>query len=174
MTREYWANMGLCFILGALVIFAVTRAGSALTPKGLFVGEPEPSPLAEKMMNYVVLADFQIGKGKNNIFDAEFFIQNKTAHNVKNINVVCDFLGRDGMYVDRETWVLTETVPASHSAKISSVSRRYINTNTSDSSCSITDFEVVRKPAFTLERHVGGGHGKASTSGHDAAPSAGH
>ena len=87
---------------------------------------------------------------------------------MKKICVLCEFFDEDGMYRERQKWILTEIVPAMHDMKISTVSKRYVNTGARAMRCSITDFQLVKKPSFTLERHVGGGHGEASASGHGA------
>lgn len=174
MTRQYWANMVFCIVVGALVIFSVTKIGSALTPKGLFASDPKPSPEAEKILKDVVLTKFQLGEGLNNMVEADFYIQNKTDNNIKNVNVLCEFFDEKGMYRDRETWILAETIPAMHVLKISSISKRYVNTGARALNCSITDFQLVRKPAFTLERHESKGHGESSVSGHGEQPPSGH
>lgn len=174
MTRQYWANLALCIVLGALAIFGLTQVGSALTPKGLFVSEPKPSHEAEQMLHDVLLTKYQIGESLKNMVEADFYIQNNSAHSVKNVRVSCEFFDEKEMYKDRETWKLAETIPAQQHVKISSVSRRFVNTSAQALNCSITDFQLVKKPAFTLDRHVGGGHEKASEIGHETQPPAGH
>jgi hypothetical protein len=174
MTRQYWANLALCIVLGALAIFFVTQVGSALTPKGLFVSEPKPSHEAEKMLQDVVLTKYQIGESLGKMVEADFYIQNNSGQSVKNVSVLCEFFDENGVYRDREIWKLAETISAQHQLKISSISRRFVNTGARALHCSITDFQLVKKPAFTLDRHVGGGHGQASETGSEAQPPAGH
>ena len=174
MTRQYWANLALCVVLGALVIFAITRVSSALTPKGLFMEEPKPSQVAKEMMQEVLLTKYQLSESQKNMVEADFYVQNKSAQTVKNIEVMCEFFDDNGQYKDRKAWVLAETVPPMHSLKLSSVSRRFVNTSAQALNCSIVDFQVAKPPAFVLERHVGGGHGEPSESGHGEQPAAGH
>ena len=174
MTRQYWANLALCIVLGALVIFAITRASSALTPKGLFMGDSQPSPEVQKMMQEVVLTKYQLSESQKNMVEADFYVQNKSAQAVKNIKVLCEFFDDNGQYKDRKIWLLAEKVPSMHSLKISSVSRRFVNTSAQALNCSITDFQVVKPPAFALERHAGGGHGEPSDSDHGEKHSSGH
>ena len=174
MTRQYWANLTLCIILGALVIFSITKVGSALTPKGLFMGDPEPSQEAQKMLQEVVLTKYQLSESQKNMVEADFYIQNKSAQSIKNIQILCEFFDGNGIYRDQKTWLLAETVPSMHALKISSVSKRFVNTTAQALKCSISDFQVVKKSAFSLERHVSSGHGQASESGHSSPPPAGH
>ena len=178
MTRQYWANLALCIVLGVLAIFFVTQAGSALTPKGLFVSEPKPSHEAEKMLRDVVLVKTEMSEYQhaNKMFGAIFSIRNKSTHSVKNVTVSCDFFDENKKFRDRDTWKLAETIPAMHQVEITSVSKRFINTNSkiSMSTCSVADFQLVKKPFFTLERPLGGGHAQASGTGHETQPPAGH
>lgn len=174
MTRQYWANLALCLVLGALAIFSVTQFGSALTARGLFVSDPEPSPEAEKMLQDVVLKRYQITEGLEKMVEADFYIQNDSVQNVKNITVYCEFYDENGLYRDRQFWKLAETIPAKQAVKISLVDKRFINTGSRTLNCSITDLQVVTKPVFTLDRHAGGGHGQAVDPGGSAHPAAEH
>ena len=174
MTRTYWANMALCIFIVALAIFSVSKVGSVLTPKGLFVTDPQPSHEAVKMLDDVVLTKYQLGESVKNKVEAVFYIQNKTDQDIKNINVLCEFFDEKGMYRDRKTWLLAETVPAMHVIKISSETRRFVNTGAQAMNCSIADFQVVKEPIFSLDRHEGSGHGQTSEGGQDAQPAQGH
>lgn len=174
MTREYWANFALCIVLGTLVIFAITKASSALTPKGLFVDDPKPSQTAQEMMQEVVLTKYQLSESQKNMVEADFYVQNKSAQSIKNIQILCEFFDSNGMYRDRKTWLLAETVPSMHALKISSVTKRFVNTGAEALNCNISDFQVVKKSAFSLERHVSKGHGQASEEGHGQKAPAGH
>ena len=172
MTRQYWANLALCIVLGALAIFSVTHVGSALTPQGLFMSKSTPSPEAEKLLKDVVMTKYKIGESPDKMVEADFYIQNNSSQSVKNIIVECDFVGENGKHSDRETWNLSETIPAKHQAKISSVTKRFVNTRSEAMSCSIVDIQAVKKPAFALERHVAKGHGTGSKDEHGAEPAA--
>jgi hypothetical protein len=174
LTRQYFANLALCIILGALVIFSVTQVSSALTPKGLFICESRPSHDAEKMMQDLILARYQIGESSKNMVEAEFYIQNNSSQNVKNISVACDFFDENEKFRDRKSWKLAETIPAQNQLKIVSHSKRFVNTQARKLNCSITDFQLVKSSFFTLDRHVEEGHGKAAESGHGEQPPAAH
>lgn len=174
MTRQYWANMALCIVLGALVIFAVTRFGSMLTPKGLLVTDPQPSHEAAEILEDVVLTKYKFDEDDKHMVEADFYIQNKSDESIKNINVMCEFYDHNGKYRGRDTWLLAETVPSMHVLKLSSPSKRYVQIRDTKQNCFITDFHVVQEPLFALERHMGGGHGEPAASGHGRQPSSGH
>ena len=175
MTRQFWANLALCLFLGAMVMFSIVKLGSALTPQGLFISDPHPSQDAEKLMKDIVLAKFQIGESQKNMVEADFYIKNNSNKSIKNICIQCEFFDEKGMYRDRQKWVLAEIVPALHELKISTEpKKRFVNTGARAMRCSITDFQLVKKPSFTIERHVGGGHGEASASGHGGEAPSGH
>jgi hypothetical protein len=154
MTRQYWANLVLCIFFASVVIFYVTQVGSVLTHKGLFVYEPEPSQEAGKILHDVQLAKFQISEGMNNMVAADFLIRNNSDRSVKNITVLCEFMDENNMYRDRHIWKLAETIPAMQ--------------------CGITDVQQVKKPFFTLDRHVGDDPGQTLETGHGEQIPAGH
>ncbi len=174
MTRQYWANLALCILLGSLAIFSITQIGSALAPKGLFVSDHKPSHGTEGSNENVVLTRYQVGENGKNIVEADFHIENKLEKNIKNVRILCEFYDNKGRYRDRQKWILPETIPAMDDMRISSVSKRYVNTGARALSCSIIDYQLVKKPIVALERHVGEGHGEASGATHGDKPSAGH
>ncbi len=175
MTRQFLANLALCSILGALAIFSVTQVGSVLTPKGLFMSKPSISHDAEKMLQDVILANYRIVKStKNSMVEANFNIRNNSVHSVKNVSIICDFEDENKNHNDREVWKIGEKFPAKHQVNVTSVSKRYINTKAKASACFITDFQLIRKPAFTLKRHVSKGHEQDSKKGNGAQPPSGH
>lgn len=174
MTRQYFANLALCIVLGAVAIFSVTQVGSALTPKGLFVSEPEPSHDAKKMMQDVILTRYQIGESSKNMVEAEFYIQNNSSQSVKNITVSCDFFDETGKFRDRKGWKLAETISGQNQKKIVSNSKRFVNTGARALNCSITDFQLAKESFFILDRHVAEGHGNAPDTGHGEQTPAAH
>lgn len=175
MTRQFWANLALCLFLGAVVILFIIKSGSALTSKGLFAGDPKPSHDAEEIFDDVELTGFMINKIPGKMVEANFYVQNKSDKNIKNVDILCEFYTENMDYRDQEKWILAETIPAMHELKISNVSRRFVNTTDAQiTKCFITDFQLAKKPAFTLDRHVSTGHGKQTDSGHGEKPSAAH
>lgn len=176
MTKQFWANLALCAILAILAIFFVIRAGSALTPKGLFVDDPEPSEGAAPLLDKVQLVQYQVLRDKQSMVAASFLVQNDSVRDIDDITIVCDFYDSAGSeaaeFRDRKIWKLADTVPAGRHEEFSSVDKRYIHSDAEALYCSIADFEVVTRPFFTLERHSGASHGEAPAEGH--APPAAH
>lgn len=170
MTKNFWANLALCVFLGALAVFAVTKINSVLTPKGLLVTEPKPSAEAVSLLPDVVLSRYQVGETADRVVEADFYVQNNSGHDVKNIQVLCEFYDPRNNYMDREWWILNETVPSGREVKISSAARRYINTNSHSLACEITDLQPVSEPFFALHRaSPAGGHGSDAGSEHGSA-----
>ena len=118
MSKQYWANLALSLIIGSLAIYAAANLGSALTPKGLLVTEPKPSAEAADLLPQVVLARYEVGESLNREVEAQFYVQNKSAKDVKNIGVMCEFFDKQGASVDRERWLLAETVPAGQAVRL--------------------------------------------------------
>jgi len=128
MSKQYWANLALSLILGLLAIFAVANLSTALTPKGLLATEPRPSAEAAALLPQVVLAKYQVGESQDRVVEANFHVQNKSGKDVKNIEVMCEFFDEQGGYVDRERWLLAETVPAGQAVRLNQAARRFVNT----------------------------------------------
>jgi len=175
MSREYWANLILCGLLAVFAIFAVTRIGSALTPKGLLVSEPEPSKEAASLLDDVKLTQFSLVRGQQRQVAAEFYIQNNSHQDVKNVNILCEFFDENGSFLDREKWILYGTFPGGKEERFTSVSDRFIHVK-GPVDCLITDLQPVKDPFFKLHRSTGGGHGEAESSaeGHGESKSGGH
>ncbi|MDH3329453.1 MAG: hypothetical protein OEM01_09490 [Desulfobulbaceae bacterium] len=175
MSREYWANLILCGLLAVFAIFAVTRIGSALTPKGLLVSEPEPSKEAASLLDDVKLTQFSLVRGQQRQVAAEFYIQNNSHQDVKNVNILCEFFDENGSFLDREKWILYGTFPGGKEERFTSVSDRFIHVK-GPVDCLITDLQPVKDPFFKLHRSTGGGHGEAegSAEGHGESKSGGH
>ena len=159
MDREYLANLILSVFLGLLVIVAVTRFGSALTPKGLFVSDPHPSSVAKSMHSDVFLTKYTIVKEPNHKVKAVFYVRNNSQQDVKNLSVLCEFYGQNGSFLDRKRWFLGAQFPAGKETSMAPPQERYVNLGTTIN-CSIDDLQIAKAPAFTLHRATGGGHGK--------------
>lgn len=176
MSREYWANLILCIILGACVIYVVSGIGSVLTPKGLLVSDPEPSEEVSSFISDVKLTQFGITHGQDRQVSAEFYIHNNTEQDVKNVQILCEFFDADGSYLDREKWILYGTFPGGTEVKSTSVSDRYIHVK-GPVDCRVADLQLAGGPIFKLHRSSGGGHGETPDSGdggHDAPHGSGH
>lgn len=170
MTKQFWANLALCTILAIVAIFFVIRAGSALTPKGLFVDEPEPSAEAAALLDKVELVQYEILKDPEKMVEASFFVQNDSDQDIDDITIVCDFYDKEDVesaeFRDRKIWKFAQAVPAGSHGELTSVAKRFIHSDAKAYDCSIADFEVVSESFFTLERHAGGSHEEASAEGH--------
>ena len=174
MSKQFWANLALSVILGSLAIFAVANFSSALTPRGLLVFDPKPSAEAAALLPQVILARYEVGESLDRVVEGNFYVQNKSGKDVKNIEVMCEFFDEKGNNVDRERWLLAETVPAGQSVRLNQAARRFVNTRTRALNCKIADVQLVKEPFFALERVAAAGHGEAPQGGHSQAAPAGH
>ncbi len=174
MGKDFWANLVLCFVLAVLLIFAVTHIGSALTPKGLLVNEPQPSAEAAPLLKDIEIAQYSINRNKDKKVAADFYIRNNSDQDVKNIHVFCEFFDENSVYLDREEWILSQTFPSGEEHKSASVLERFVNMK-GISDCRIVDLQLAKDPGFKLNRSTGG-HGEAEShdTGHDEPLSGGH
>ena len=184
MGKKFWANIILCVFIGSVAGVVLANIPSALTPKGLLVSDPEPSPEAAPLMDKVLLADYALSEDPGHMVKGEFVVNNTSDKDIKNIDVLCEFFDEANNYLDREEWLLAGEVPAGKAMRHSSVARRFVNTASQGMKCRIVDFELVTPPAFALHRVEGGhgghgghaaaeghgeGHGKGHGEGHEAA-----
>lgn len=178
MNKQFWANLALCIFLGGVAVFSAANFSSALTPKGLLAYDPKPSVEASSLLPQVALAKFEVGEGLDRMVEANFYVRNTSDRDVKNVGVMCEFFDERGGYVDRERWLLPETVPAGQSVRIPRADRRFVNTRARALNCRIADFQLVKEPFFALERVAvaghGTGHGEMQSGGHGQAAPAGH
>jgi hypothetical protein len=166
MTKDFWANLALCVFLGILAIFAVTKISSALTPKGLLVGEPQPSVKAAPLLPDVLLTRYQLGETPDRVVEADFYVQNNSGHDVKNIRILCEFYDDGNNFMDRKWWILNEVVPSGREVRISTADRRYVNTRSHSLSCEIADLQPVEEPFFVLHRAAAKSHGSDEGAAH--------
>lgn len=175
MTREYWANLILCGFLTVLVIFAVSRMGSVLTPKGLFIGTPEPSKEVAPLLKDITLTQFSFVQGEDHEVTADFYVRNNSSATVKNLNIMCEFYDENGSYLKREKWILYHSFPGGREVKFTSVSQRFIKVE-GPVECQITDLQTAEEPFFKLHRPAAGGHGaeQSGAKGHQESHGSSH
>lgn len=166
MDKKFWANLVLCIVLGGFFAVAVTNVSSALTPKGLFVTDPRPEPEVAALLPEVDLVDYKLVEGPGPMVHAEFIVSNNSDKDLKNINILCELFDPDEKYLDRETWLLSEKIPAGKTIPHSSVSKRIIHSRSSGMQCSLVDFDIVEEPLFVLHRSSGGHGDSAEDAGH--------
>ena len=174
MSRQFWANLAICLLLGSLVVFALVNMGTALTPKGLLVSDPRPSAEAAPLLPHVRLTGYSYGLRPGRRIEANFTIRNNSPSDVKNIRVLCEFMdeGQKKM-VDRKWWMLPETVPAGREVRIASVTEQFVNTMAGIPDCRVADFQLVKEPFFTLDRAAESDHDEPAGEGHDTGSSHG-
>jgi len=173
MGKKFWANLALCVVIGGLFIFAITNIGSALTPKGLFVSDPKPSAEVAALLPKVQLVNYRLSEQPGRMVQAGFVVRNSSDQDVKNINILCEFYGADGKFLDRKTWLLSGKIPAGETMQHNSVSERFVNTRAKGLQCSLVDFDIAKAPFFVLHRASGGHGGQETEDGHGAASAEG-
>ena len=173
MGKKFWANIILCVFIGGVASAVLANINSALTPKGLLVTDPQPSPEAAPLIDKVILADYNLAEDPGHVVKSEFIIENTSDQEIKNIDVLCEFFDGADKYLDREQWLLSGSVPAGKTVRHASVARRFVHTGSQGMKCRIVDFEVAQPSFFALHR-VEGGHAAAASEGHAAAGRAHH
>ena len=168
MDRKYFANLIFSICLGLLVIFALTKMSSALTPKGLLVKDSHPSSTAKSMSSDVFLTKYTIEKELNQRVKATFFVRNSGKQDVKNVHILCEFYAQDGTFLDRKKWFLGAEFPAGKETSVAPPQERYVNVGATVN-CSIDDLQIAQAPTFVLHRPAGGGHGDGHGDEHGAA-----
>ncbi len=170
MGKKFWANIFICVFIGVVLSLVLANIGSALTPKGVWAPDFEPSAEALPLMDKVVLSEYTLSEAPGQMVSGEFIVTNTSGQDVKNVDILCEFFDVSGKYLDQEQWLLAGTVPNGKTMSHKSVTRRFVNTGSKNMKCGITNFQVAGAPFFQLHR-VEGGHGEASVEdGHGEAP----
>jgi hypothetical protein len=178
MGKKFWAKIILCVFIGTMASVVLANIPSALTPKGLLVSDPEPSPEAAPLMDKVQLADYALSEDPGQMVKGDFVVNNASDKDIKNVEVLCEFFDASGKYLDREQWLLSGKVPAGKAMRHSSVARRFVNTTSKSMKCRIVDFQIDTPPMFVLHRveggHGGHGGGHGAAAAHGEGHGAGH
>jgi len=177
MGKKIWANLVLCVVLGGLFAFGITSVSSALTAKGLFVTEPEPTAEVAGLLANVQLVNYNLSEDPNRMVRADFVVRNSSEQDVKNLSVQCEFFDPEGKFLDRKTWLLSGSLPAGKTITQNTISKRFVHSQAKGMQCQLVDFALVQEPAFVLHRveggHGGGDHDASATDAGHGAP-AGH
>ena len=169
MRARFWANVGICVLLGVLAVFGITRFSAALTSKGLFVTDPQPDPEVAALLDKVRLVDYNLSEQANHMVRAAFVVSNTGQRDVKNLEVVCEFFDPEQRFVDRKTWLLSGRVPAGKTMQHNSVAKRFVHSRADSIQCRLVDLALAGEPAFVLHRQEGGEHGGGAASHGQAA-----
>jgi hypothetical protein len=163
--KKSFANLALCALIGGLVIFALANIGSALTDKGLLIGEPVPSAEAAALLDKIVIIKQQIASAEDHKVYSFFQVENRSEVDVKNIKVLCEMVDEKGDYLEQKQWVLSPTLEAGTGRSFKPAPMKmFINSKAIGFRCRPVDLARARPPAFVLHRSDGGhdthdGHG---------------
>ena len=174
MGKKFWANVILCVFIGCVASVVLANINSALTPKGVLVSDPVPSPEAVVLMDKVLLTEYNLFEDPGHVVKGDFQVTNASDTDILNVNVFCEFYDGQGNYLDREQWLLGDRIPAGQTIHHVMAERRFVNTASEGMQCRIVDFEVAKASFFELHRVEGGHHGEAEASGHGALPAGDH
>jgi len=166
MNKYFWANTALCITVAGVVAFGLSNISTALTPKGLLVKDTEPSSEVKAILKKVVLESFDAGEDEGHQIKAVFQIRNHSDKDVRNMKINCEFADGTGHYLDREQWLLPETLSAGKRARYETNSKRYIHTKAISIICKINELDIVGKPLISLDRSASSGHGQSDSHGH--------
>jgi hypothetical protein len=137
-----------------------------LTPRGLLAKAPQPSSGIEKLVDQVVLTQYNAGEDAGHMVKAEFQVQNTSDQDVRNITVSCDFFDETGRYLDNKMWLIDGVVPAGKTIQQVFVDKRYVNTRAMALNCKIVDLKAAVTPLFALHRAAESGHGEGEKAEH--------
>ena len=154
MKKTTAANFSLCILVGSILLTAMGYFRNALSSRGLFVTEPEPSVEASPLLSAVHLVNYHLTEEAHHMVQAEFQIKNNTPYPLKDITIYCEFFDSEQHYRDSKIWTISSVIPPAKLLIHSSSSPMLVNSQATKTRCRLVDFRIDRPPAFQLKRHV--------------------
>ena len=166
MNGKFWGNIGLSVVILLLVAFAVTKFGASTSGiAGVLLPEVKVSDSAEELLHSVTLlrSAVKIEKGTQMV-DASFAIENRGAHAIKNISILCTLFDNNDREQGRDKWIVFDTVKSHGHGMFAFFDKKFISESVVRSECQIVDMEIVTPPMITVHR------GSSAHGEHEAAP----
>lgn len=135
--------------ISAVVIGVIMSTASAFcaTPDGskAVLSPVKPSKTYLKLSNDIVLKKSDVTiMDKKKLVKAVFTIANNSKVNVKDIKIVCTFVDKNQKELDRETWVVLDTVRTQTSGLSTMTSEKVISKDAIGTQCQIVDVKIVK------------------------------
>jgi hypothetical protein len=148
MNGKFWGNVGVSAVVFGLVAFAVTKFSASPTGiAGVLLPEIEVSDSAEELSQSVTLRDSFVKVSKTiHMVDASFTIENKSAHDIKNVVILCTLFDDVGKEQGRDKWVVFKTVNSHDSGSFSFSNKMFISNTIVRSDCEIVDLQIAKAP----------------------------
>lgn len=161
MRCDFWANLALCLVLSALVVFALGHAGSALTERGLFVGKSEPAPAVAEAVGRMQMEVVAMESAAGGEVRAGFVLYNGGDQPVRDLEVRCEFFDAQQDYVGRQRWVLRQVVAAGAVEFSETVGHFFVPRRAEGVQCELVGLKIARPGPLK-----GPGAGGAGPEGH--------
>ena len=167
MKGKTWGNLILCLFILALFVFAVQKISAAPSFSDLLDPPVKISESAKEILDSVTLVRPGIRVwDEGNIVETAFSLENNSAHDVKNIEVVCTFYDNDGRDLGDRDWIVYDTLKASERQIFQLQDKMYINKRASKISCQLVDLELALEPYLAAHRGHAAPDGDAGADGH--------
>jgi len=151
------AISAVIFGLGAFVFQTFRDAPDATS---LLLPPVQPTIIAEKLANTVVLTDSEVAvQQEGHMARAGFAISNDSNQDIKNIEILCVLLDDTGAEQGRDKWVIYDTVKAHSDEVFSYTTKMFVSDRATSTQCQIVDMEEATAPLIAVHRGSAAGHG---------------
>lgn len=164
MNGKFWGNVGLSAVIFGLIAFGVAKISASPTGiGGVLLPEITISASAEELLHSVALTSSFVKVSKmGHMVDASFAIENKSAHDIKNISILCTLFDDTGKEQGRDKWVIFKTVKSQDNEVFPFSDKMFISKTVTRSDCEIVDLHIAKAPRENVHHGASVEHGSAA------------
>jgi hypothetical protein len=137
LSAVHWVGIAL------VGLFVIGIINSPDKPKEQEKEIPSPQSIKKQIMNQVNLEYKWKKEGFGNIMEADLFIKNNSAYDIKDIQIQCDHFAKSGTKIDSNNRPIYEIIGKSSSKNYLNFNMGFMNQQVNTSSCYIKDFSLV-------------------------------
>lgn len=152
MNGKFWGKIAISAVILGLAMFAFNIFSTTPITK-ILLPPVEASATAQELKDTVILARSEIAvQETGHLSRAAFAIDNRSNHNIKNIEIICTVMDNAGGEQGRDKWVIYDTVKAHANGVFSYTSKMYVSDKATASQCRIVDLEIAKSPLIAIHR----------------------
>lgn len=130
------------FIVAVFLIRLFSELSDMDEQPATIVAENNPSS-KENILNQIKLEYSWSKEGFGSVMNADFVIENTSAHDIKDIVITCEHYSLSKTKIDSNTREIFEIFPANSTKQYDDFNMGFIHEQANTSSCSIENFEMV-------------------------------
>jgi hypothetical protein len=171
MNGKFWSKIAISAVIFGLAVYAFNSLSHSPDAVKILLPPVQSSATAKELLGSVLLARSEVAvQEQGHLARAAFAIDNRSSHNLKNIEVLCTLFDERGVEQGRDKWVIYDTIKAHSNGVFYSTSKKYVSNRACASLCQIVDLEKTTAPLIAIHRENAMDH----NGGHQKTPDAVH